>query len=179
MRIASPAILNAQAQCLVIMGAAVKPGGAPSGAMQRRVRSALILGQASISSYYLVTGGKGKFDPPESELMKAMLQDAGISADHIISEANSDDTLSSVIECAALLRSRSYLCPIVVCTDTYHIARCRLLFHLLGIATEKQPMQSGRQANGLLRWTYYYLRESLAIPWDALLLISRKFLKLL
>lgn len=168
--------MNTQAQCLVIMGAAVKPGGAPSGAMQRRVKSALILGQASIS-YYMVTGGKGKFGPPESEVMKSMLQDAGVPEDRIISEANSSDTLSSVIECASLLRSRSCLHPIVVCSDEYHVARCRLLFHLLGIATEKRPMLSGRRANGLLRWAYYYLREFFAIPWDALLLTTRRFLK--
>ena len=167
--------MSAQAQCLVIMGAAVKPDGAPSGAMQRRVTSALILGQGSSTSYYLVTGGKGKFGPPEAEVMRSLLKDAGVSEDRIISEANSHDTLSSVIECAALLGSRSYLHPIIVCTDEYHVARCRLLFLLLGIATENRPMQSGRQANGPLRWTFYYVREFFAIPWDSLLLAVWRF----
>ena len=37
-------------------------------------------------------------------------------------------------------------------------------------------MPSGREANGIVRWTYYYVRELFAIPWDTLLLLSRRIL---
>jgi vancomycin permeability regulator SanA len=166
-------------ECYVIMGAAVRPDGTPSGAMRRRVESALSLGGRSSESYYIVTGGRGKFGPPEAEVMESMLREAGVLANRIISDPKSYDTLSSVYECAALLGSRRYLHPIIICTDEYHVFRCRLLFRFLGIATEKRPMQSGKQANGVLRWTYYYAREALAILWDTFLLTNRQFMNIL
>jgi vancomycin permeability regulator SanA len=157
----------------VIMGAAVKPDGEPSGALRRRVEGALALGRNAIAPYYLVTGGQGKFGPPEADVMQRMLLQAGVAEDHIIADRTSSDTLASVIECGALLKRRPFLHPVIVCTDIYHVPRCRWLFRMLGISTEQRPMPSGREANGVLRWFYYYFREFCAILWDTFLLAVR------
>lgn len=174
MRNEGPAILRIQAECFVIMGAAIKPDGRPSGAMQRRVEGALLSSQNSIGPYYIVTGGQGKFGPPESDVMKLMLQEAGVPEAQIITDPKSNDTLSSILECAVILKDRDYLHPVVVCTDRYHVPRCRWLFRLLGIATEKRPMPSGRGVNGNFRWSYYHIRELFAILWDTFALGSRQ-----
>jgi vancomycin permeability regulator SanA len=162
------------AQYFVVMGAAVRPDGGPSGALRRRVEIALRLGQRSGRSFYLATGGEGKFGPAESQVMAALFQAAGVPANEILTDSESHDTLSSVVHCSNILRNRQCVDRVVVCTDRYHVARCRWLFWLSGIRTFKQPMPSGRRANGTLRWTYYYLRELFAIPWDTFLLLGHR-----
>ncbi len=159
------------------MGAAVLRDGSPSGALRRRVESALALGGNLATSFYLVTGGKGRFGPPESVVMSSLLQAAGVARDHILTDSVSHDTLSSIMRCVAMLRCRHSVDSVIVCTDRYHLLRCRWLFWLSGVSTRKHPMLSGLRANGMLRWTYYYIREFLAIPWDTALLISRRMLQ--
>lgn len=164
--------MNVQHTCYVIMGAAVWPDGQPSGAMRRRVEGALRLGKRTTDPYYLVTGGQGKFGPPEAAVMEALLKEAEIPQDRILVESQSPDTFASIIECTLILKKRDCLRPVILCTDRYHIPRCRWLFYLSGIATTAAEMPSGCRANGTLRWTYYYLREIFAIPWDTAILIG-------
>ena len=162
--------------CFVIMGAAVRPDGTASGALRRRVESALALGKETENPLYLATGGQGRFGPPETQVMAALLHAAGVPDDHILTDPESHDTLSSVVNCSNILRRRQGMKSVVICTDRYHVPRCRWLFWLSGIRTTKQLMPSGRGANGILRWTYYHVRELFAIPWDTLLLLGRRIL---
>jgi uncharacterized SAM-binding protein YcdF (DUF218 family) len=103
--------------------------------------------------------------------MAGLLKEAGIAADKIILEDKSTDTLSSVRNCARLLRSLAVTGQVIVCSDVYHIPRCRWLFYLYGISSRAGQVVSGRSQNSLWRWTYYYLREIVAFPWDTLLVI--------
>lgn len=168
--------MSDEVPCFVIMGAAVRPDGTPSGALRRRVERALALGKEANHPVYLATGGPGRFGPPESQVMAALLQAAGVPDDHILTDPRSNDTLASVVNCSSILRNRQCIEPVVICTDRYHAPRCRWLFWLSGIRTTKRLMPSGREANGIVRWTYYYVRELFAIPWDTLLLLSRRIL---
>lgn len=156
---------------LVIMGAAVMPDGSPSGAMRRRVAGALAIGQRSPDPFYVATGGVGRWGPAEAEVMKTELQAHGVPASRIATETASKDTLSSVINCALIIREHGKIDDVFVCSDRYHVPRCRLLFRLLGIPTRSSSMPSGRNANGIVRWLYYYAREVLATPVDTLLLL--------
>ena len=158
--------------CLVIMGAAVWPGGEPSGAMRRRVQAALAASRAYQDPSFLVTGGLGRFPPSEAEVMQTLLLAAGVPPDRVILDPESRDTLASVVHCAAILRTRPFGC-IVLCTDSYHIPRCRWLFSLAHVRADVAPISSGRAATGTLRWLYYYLRELVALPWDTLLILLR------
>jgi uncharacterized SAM-binding protein YcdF (DUF218 family) len=160
-------------EVLVIMGAAVNPDGSPSGAMRRRVEGALAIGRKYHNAIYIVTGGVGRYGPTEADVMRAELEASGIHADQIESETLSTDTLSSVVNCARLIHR---LAPngVLICSDRYHIPRCRWLFWLLGVSTHAAPMPSGRAANGILKWSYYYLREFAATPLDTLLLLARR-----
>jgi vancomycin permeability regulator SanA len=162
--------------CFVIMGAAVRPDGSPSGAMRRRVEAAFALGRAASDAFYLATGGQGRFGPPEATVMTSLLEVAGVTNDHILVDTEAHDTLSSVLNCARILKTRSFD-SVIVCTDRYHVPRCRLLFWMLGIRTTKQVMPSGVGTAGLPRWIYYYLRECLALPWDAMLLSGRRLIQ--
>lgn len=167
---------NIGGDCFVIMGAAVRKDLAPSGAMRRRVEGALVLGRTSAKPIYLVTGGVGKYGDAESQVMKRLLIQAGVSETSILVDAESRDTLASVIRCAKILKQHNNLSSITVCSDRYHIHRCRWLFYLLGIRTRFGEMPSGKTANGSLRWFFYYFRELVATPFDTVvLLVTRTF----
>jgi vancomycin permeability regulator SanA len=158
----------------VVLGAAVKQDGTPSGAMQRRVEGALLLSRASQDPFYIVTGGKGRFGPPEANVMAEILSSAGVPEFRIEAETKACDTLSSVVNCTHIMRRRGISEPVFVCSDRYHIARCRWLFLLMGVRTRPASMPSGRAANGNIRWAFYYVRECFATPVDTAILIARR-----
>ena len=162
---------NLNSEYFVIMGAAVKPDGTPSGAMHRRIEGALKLASASHNPTFLVTGGVGQHGHCEAIVMKNTLTKANILEDHIILEQESKNTLSSIIRCSQILKSRKNIKSVTVCTDKYHIFRCRWIFHMLGVTTTFGAMPSGYKVNGLLRWSYYYLREMAAFPVNTILLL--------
>lgn len=117
----------------------------------------------------MVTGGVGKYPPSEANVMAQLLREAGIPESQIILDEQATDTLDSVRNCVALLRKLPSFGDVIVCSDIYHIPRCRWLFRMCGIATRSGRVSSGRQENTIRRWFYYYLREVLALPWDTLL----------
>jgi uncharacterized SAM-binding protein YcdF (DUF218 family) len=156
------------------MGAAVMPDGKPSGAMRRRVEGALALGRKSRDPFYIPSGGIGRYGSPEADVMKAELQAGGVPEDRIATEAASNDTLSSIVNCARIIKEYGNVDSVSVCSDLYHIPRCRGLFWLLGIPTRPGYMPSGLKVNGILRWSFYYVREIIATPVDALLLLVRR-----
>ena len=53
---------------IVVLGAAVWPGGQPSPALQRRVMHAVDLMQRGYAAYLLVTGGMGQYPPTEASV---------------------------------------------------------------------------------------------------------------
>lgn len=159
--------------CFVIMGAAVKGNSIPSGAMRRRVEGALRLGKEAGDAMFLVTGGVGKHNVSEAAVMRGLLIEAGIPEDLIVAEDQSRTTLSSITRCAEILKQRIDINSITICSDRYHVPRCRWLFHLLGVPTRFGLMPSGWKANGSIRWGYYYVRELIAIPVDTFILMVR------
>lgn len=160
----------------IILGAAILRNGEPSGAMQRRVKGALGLRKNSLRIRFIPSGGVGKNKLySEARVMKNLLREAGIKESDIIIDELSKNTLESVINCASIIKSQPKT-EVVICSDTYHIFRSRLLFKFLGIRTIYKPMPSGLKVNGIIRWCYYYVREYLAIPKDILVLTLNKVL---
>ena len=157
--------------CFVIFGAAVKPDGSPSGTLQRRVEGAWRLSRATDQPLFLVTGGQGRFGPPEAQVMRQLLLDLGASDNQILLDEESSDTLDSAIRCAELIHAQGKaIATVTVCSSRYHNYRCQLLLRMLGVDCRRGAMPSDRPALGMFKWLYYWLREAAAIPWDVLLL---------
>jgi len=106
--------------------------------------------------------------------MSRLLQQAGIQKQNILIEDESHNTLQSVRNCVRILRSLSGPREIVICSDTYHIPRCRWLFRLYGIRTRPGKVRRGRESNTSWRWGYYYLREVAALPWNTLIALMTR-----
>lgn len=154
---------------IIIFGAAVLPGGAPSGTLRRRVAAAAACGAADPQALYMPTGGVGRHGPSEARVMAGLLAEHGVPGRRIILEERGTDTLSSVRACLRLRRTHGLCGPVRVATSGYHLPRCVLLLRLAGVAAAAcpPPHASPRWAQ---RW-YWRLREVPALPWDALLML--------
>jgi vancomycin permeability regulator SanA len=155
----------------VILGAAVLADGEPSGALRRRVEGAFELSRNSRDAAFLVTGGGGSNRPTEAAAMSALLEAKSVAPERIFQDPVSKNTLSSVVQCARIIKSQNCVHSVVVCSDRYHIPRCRWLFYLLGVPTLAGDMPSGLAANGYLRWACYYVREAAALVPDTVALL--------
>ena len=159
---------------LVIFGAAVRADGTASGSLRRRCENAVRFARDYASPCFLVTGGVGRHGPAEAEVMRDLLVEQGIAPARIVLESEARDTLESVRYCARLLRARGDADRVVVCSSSYHNARCALLFRLAGFRSLARPTPSDRPHLGTAKWLRYVLKEFVATPWDAAILLALK-----
>jgi vancomycin permeability regulator SanA len=153
---------------VVIMGAAVRPGGRPSRALRERVQAAIAWGERQDPpALYMPTGAVGRHGPAESAVMARLLEEAGVPAARILEEPTGTDTLSSVHACLALLHEAGHDGDVRVATHRYHLPRSLLLFRMGGVAARAVP-PPGRPPVSR-RW-YWRLREVPALPYDAALM---------
>ena len=157
---------------ILIFGAAVLPGGAPSPTLRRRVEAAWACGVGDPRTRYMPTGGVGRHGPAEARVMADLLAKRGVPPARILLEERATDTLSSVRACVRLLRAQGHAGPVRVATSGYHLPRCLLLLRLAGVPAQAcpPPRAVGRW---YARW-YWRLRELPAVPFDAgLMLLAR------
>ena len=156
---------------LIIFGAAVRADGSPSGSLQRRVEGALANARTIGDPMFIPTGGVGRFGPAEAVVMQQMLLQAGVEPQKIIIEATAQDTLQSIAFCHAILCRQNDVETVIPCTSRYHIPRCALLLRMLGYKVRIPVMPADRPHLPLRKWISFILKEFLALPYDALLLL--------
>jgi vancomycin permeability regulator SanA len=160
--------------CLVIFGARLRPDGSAGPALKRRVAGALAAARGRSDAVFLVTGAQPRSGVTEAAVMRDLLRESGVSDDRILVESAAHNTRSSAINCAAILRTRPDLGPILVCSDRFHQARCVLLLRLCGIEGEAAAMPDERGEMRRQLWLFYRLREFAAMPYDALMLLLHR-----
>ncbi|MBI3275543.1 MAG: YdcF family protein, partial [Methylocystis sp.] len=100
--------------------------------------------------------------------------EAGVPSERIIAEPNGVDTLSQVRNCVTILRELDAAGDVWIATSRYHQARCWLLFRLLGIKTSLVPALSDLPGVPLRKLLFFWVREILALPYDALVVLCMK-----
>ncbi|MFH1113116.1 MAG: YdcF family protein [Pseudomonadota bacterium] len=153
-----------RADVIVVLGAAVWPGGLPSPALRRRLLHGTALVKEGMADVLVVTGGLGKCPPTEACVMKRLAVAEGIPQHKIILEEEGTTTLTSVRQCLRIMCENEWKSAVVV-SDSYHLFRSVLLFRLFGVRAFGSAAKGGREANGALRWWYYHIRELMALPW--------------
>lgn len=104
--------------------------------------------------------------------MRKLLLGMGVSDDRILCERDASDTLSSIVNCKAILEAkRDDLGEVYVCSSAYHNPRCAWLFRLLGIKAKWGPMPADGPHLPLGKLAYLYLKEPPATVWDTLLML--------
>ncbi len=153
---------------IVIFGAAVRPDGQPSQTLRHRVAAASRFGARFARPLFIPTGAKGRYGDVEATVMARLLIQAGFPAAAIHEEKTGTDTLSSVRAISRIVRDRA---PVYACTSAYHLPRCLLLLRLAGVPARACPPPPVPAATSQwLRW-YWRLRETPALPYDALLML--------
>lgn len=160
-------------QWFVILGAAVWRGGEPSPAMRRRVAAAVEASRGVEGARFLPTGGVGRHAPSEASVMQRLLLEADIAAERIALEEQGTDTFSSVVACVAILEAAAGdVASVTVCTDSYHAARVRAIFRVLGVRTNAASAHGAARPLGTRRYAWALMREAVALPWDVALAIA-------
>ncbi len=161
----------------IIMGSAVLADGSPGEGMRRRVAAALHLREEFNDLIFIPTGGIAPGRPCcEADAMRDLLLHAGVKSECIIPETRAKNTLQNTINASEIIRKFPSDCTVIVCSDNYHIPRCRVLLYLLGVSTTSRPMPGGRKTRWWMRRAYYYIREAAAIPFDVIRLLISKIM---
>jgi uncharacterized SAM-binding protein YcdF (DUF218 family) len=174
----NPQANDAQAQdrgahdaIIVIFGAAVRPDGTPSPTLRHRVAAAARFGARFAWPLFIPTGAKGLHGDAEAAVMARELMQAGFPAATIRTEESGTDTLSSARAVARMIRAIEPAARVHACTSAYHLPRCLVLLRLAGIRARACPPPAVPAATRRsLRW-FWRLRETPALPYDAMLML--------
>lgn len=162
-----------QDDLIVILGAAVRPDGTASPALIRRIKGGHRLALQHPQALVFCSGGVGRFGPSEASIMAERLAAFGLPPERLILDEVSLDTLQTVLAAARLVRQRG-LAGAIVCTDSYHAPRTRLIFAALGVRTIDGSVKAGPRQMGWPQWARMRLREAPAIPYDGLLALLKR-----
>lgn len=105
--------------------------------------------------------------------MAQALTAQGIAAERLVLDEESCDTLQTGLAAARHVLDRG-LSGAIVCTDSYHVLRSRLILELLGVRTLDGAAPAGLAQMGPAAWLRMRLREIPAIPYDAVLAIMKR-----
>lgn len=97
----------------------------------------------------------------------------GVAAERLTLDEESLDTLQTAVAAAREIGRRGLACAIV-CTDSYHTPRTRLIFAALGVPSLDGSVKSGPRQMGWPAWWKMRLREIPAIPYDGVLALTKR-----
>jgi uncharacterized SAM-binding protein YcdF (DUF218 family) len=149
---------------IIVLGAAVWQGGKPSPALRRRTLYGADLACQGQGRMLLLSGGLGRYAPPEAHVMRQVALAAGVCADRMILEDQATSTFWSAVYCARILRQHGWLTALIV-SDRYHLPRAVLTFRCLGIAAMGRAVERQYPAMRLRRRFWAYGRETVACIW--------------
>lgn len=115
--------------CILVLGCGVKADGSPSDMLADRLKQALTLYTAGVSSKIIVSGDHGTADYDEVNTMKNYLIERGVPSSDIFMDHAGFSTYDS------LYRARDvFLCKrIIIVTQKYHLYRAVFIANSLGL----------------------------------------------
>ena len=119
--------------CIIVLGARVRPDGTLSDSLRYRCESALAAWKEGLAPFLIVCGAQGADEPvAEAEAMRAWLVQHGVPEKSVVLEADSYNTEQNLQNAAALMRERGWESAVVVTSD-YHLERALWLARDAGI----------------------------------------------
>jgi len=158
---------------IVVLGAAVRPGGRPSPTLRRRTLHAIRQFEQGFSDFMIFTGGTGRHSPSEAEVMRRLAAEHGIPDDRLILEETAASTLDSAFACARIIREKGWSTAFVV-SDRYHLFRSVSLFRRLGIQAYGSAPAEEKSHSIPRKLRYAIVREWIAFPWSLIRLYVRR-----
>jgi uncharacterized SAM-binding protein YcdF (DUF218 family) len=154
-------------RAILVLGAAVWPGGRPSTTMARRTQEAARQWHAGAASAIIPCGGVGRHPPSEAEVMTRLLVEAGVPEEVIHPEDGSTSTATNIALARPILEELG-ISHVLIVSDAYHLPRARLLARRAGLGgrTASPPLCGARPATfarGVLREIPAYLAACLGL----------------
>lgn len=149
----------AHVDCLVVLGAAVWPGGQPSPVLSDRLARAAQLYHEGVADKIICSGGIGKYPPAEAEVGKQFLLKAGVAEKDIIVEAASFSTAEQA-ERIKEICDREGFKSIALVTSFFHEKRAIQLFRGAGFIDIKDARCTHERFEDLNTWV---ARDALAL----------------
>ncbi len=109
---------------IVVPGAAVRPDGSASPALERRVRAGVSLFQLGLAPVLVVSGGVVTYPPAEAIVGVRLAETLHIPSTALVCEPTARTTAENAARTAQLGLGQRVL----VMTDDFHVARCDVLF---------------------------------------------------
>lgn len=162
---------------VIVFGAAVGADGRPSAVLRHRLEAAADWARGRSNARILVTGGLGRHPPAEAEVMRRYLLERGLEENAILAEPEASDTFASALNCIEILRRQSDVRSIRLCSSSFHLPRCGLIFRVLGVTAGKVEIESDRRVLGPGRWLRASLREVPATVWDVILALGHRWMR--
>jgi uncharacterized SAM-binding protein YcdF (DUF218 family) len=148
-----------RADCLVVLGAAVWPGGQPSPVLRDRLARAAELYRQGVADKILCSGGVGKYPPAEAEVGKQFLMKAGVPEGAIITEPASASTSEQAKSIKEICEREGFE-SIALVTSFFHERRAIQLFKGAGFDSIEDARCTHERFEDLNFWV---AREALAL----------------
>ena len=153
--------------CIIVLGARVRPDGTLSDSLRYRCESALAAWREGLAPAIIVCGAQGGDEPmPEAVAMRGWLAAQGVPEVNIVLEDASFNTEQNLENAKALMDERGWKSAVVVTSD-YHLQRALWLardagIDACGIAAESPhplPMRIKDRVREACGWGMYALRK--------------------
>jgi uncharacterized SAM-binding protein YcdF (DUF218 family) len=144
---------------IVVLGAAVLPGGAPSRSLQARVAGALEAWRDGRAPIVVCTGAHHLNPPGEAVVAAGLLEAEGVPRAALVLEEKSRTTLGNLSYAHALLRAHlpeggAKAPRVLVVTEPFHMGRALHLAREVGLDAHPWPVSSPawERPAARLRW---------------------------
>jgi len=135
------------AEAIVVLGAAVRPGGRPSPVLRARLEHAVALYKHGLAPVLILSGGVG-CDPQvtEAEAMARLADEMGVPREAIVLEDSAHTTMESVEFTGRIMREQN-IKSVVVVSSPFHMRRALRMyrdagFTAYGSPTPNDPLQA-------------------------------------
>lgn len=107
------------ADCILVLGAGVRPGGIPSDMLRDRLDTGVALYEAGASDRLLMSGDHGQADYDEVNVMKDYAKEAGVASEVIFMDHAGFSTYESMYRAKEIFGAKK----VVIVTQEYHLPR--------------------------------------------------------
>ena len=153
------------ADCILVLGAGVWDGGAPSPMLRDRLETGLAAYEAGASGRLLMSGDHGREDYDEVNVMKAYAVERGVPSGAVFMDHAGFSTYESMYRARDVFQAKKVL----IVTQEYHLYRAVYAARALGL--EAYGLSADLRAYA--GQDYYELREVLARCKDFLMAVIK------
>lgn len=121
--------------CILVLGAAVKPDGTPSNMLYDRIMTGVALYKANISPKIIMSGDHGKTNYNEVGTMKQYAVAEGVASEDVFMDHAGFSTYESVYRAKEIFQANK----IVIVSQEYHLYRAMYIAEKLGMEAYGVP----------------------------------------